>query len=172
MHMELKWLFSFSCNLHLLLFTSTFSGLLHFILKFYYSPFVIFCLYGGALAHFLFSFFIFVILQLLSRHFIVLLFPLLTFGHPLLSTSSWGCLQVTLHLFFLIFRLSLGISVRLDSVRCGGVLDCPTIVCRIVMPFPTPRTYFSYSLCISCSLFDLFHLRVLSVCPCQQSDPR
>ena len=36
------------------------------------------------------------------------------------------------------------------------------------MPFPTPRTYFSYSLCISCSLFDLFHLRVLSVCPCQQ----
>ena len=69
--------------------------------------------------------------------------------------------------FVLIFRLSLGISVRLDSVRCGGVLDCPTIVCRIVMPFPTPRTYFSYSLCISCSLIDLSHLRVLSVCPCQ-----
>ena len=55
---------------------------------------------------------------------------------------------------------------RKDKI-CWTVRPCPTIVCRIVMPFPTPRTYFSYSSCISCSQSITFSCRVSSLSPCQ-----
>jgi hypothetical protein len=66
------------------------------------------------------------------------------------------------HLFCILFRPS-----RLCSLwGCVGLRSlCPTIICRTAA---SHASYLQYLLVVYLSLFDLFHLRVSSVCPCQQ----
>ena len=102
-------------------------------------------------------------------------FPLSSFSHP------HGCLRIDVFFFFFSFTFQYfygGALVQhfsfcfshvcLDSVHCGGVLDCmslcPTIVCRTAISHNSYIQHCTYLLCIFISI-DHFLL------PCLVSEP-